>query len=143
MKRSGALDGLRLLVVEDEYFIAVDTIDKLEAEGAIIVGPAATVEDALALLAEGAPDGAVLDLNLAGDKSFTVADALMAQGVPLVFVTSYGAEAIPGRYASVQRCGKPIDIVAVANGLLKSRHPGPQVRPNRSDRPGPSTGSAR
>lgn len=50
MTPAGGLEGLRLLVVEDEYFIAIDTAEKLAAAGAIVVGPVATVEDALMLI---------------------------------------------------------------------------------------------
>lgn len=120
MTPSGVLEGLRLLVVEDEYFIAIDTAETLTAAGAVVIGPVANTEDALTLLAEGgAPDGGVLDLNLGGERTFAVADALAERGIPFVFATSYEKADMPPRHAGVPHCKKPIDAATVANALLR------------------------
>ena len=113
-----SLDRRRILVVEDEYLLAVEIALELEDKGAVVLGPAPSVEQALALLDDGPlPDGAILDVNLGGEPVFTVADALIGHGVPLVFTTGYDAAALPERFARVPRCEKPINIGRVTAAL--------------------------
>ena len=70
------LKGKRILVVEDEALIAVMVEDMLSEMGSIVVGPAATIEQALALARAEEIDGAVLDVNVRGERIDPVADAL-------------------------------------------------------------------
>jgi CheY-like chemotaxis protein len=115
---AGTLDGCRILVVEDEYLIAADLLQTLEELGAIVVGPAATVERALTLArAEAGLDGAVLDLNLGGERAYPVADALAARGVPFVFVTGYDDWVVDTAYAQAPRCAKPVDPAVLTRTL--------------------------
>ncbi|WP_375465598.1 response regulator [uncultured Methylobacterium sp.] len=109
----------RVLLVEDDYFIVSDMARSFEADGAEVVGPAASVADALALLA-GTPhlDAAVLDINLRGEMVFPVAEALEARGVPFVFATGYDRVAVPPRYAAVAHYEKPVEPAAIARALL-------------------------
>lgn len=119
MTQTDDLTGRNLLVVEDEYFLADDLAAKFRARGASVVGPAASVDEALELLDGGAAvDGAVLDLNLQGEKAFPIADLLLARNVPFVFATGYDASAIPERFAGVKRCEKPVDAGKLARALL-------------------------
>ena len=112
------LKGRHILVVEDEYFIAEDLSRSFASFGAEVVGPVATIEDALDLLDGDNPiDGAVLDINLRGRHSYPVADRLIASGVPFVFLTGYDADVIPSQYAKVGRCEKPVAIHKVAAAL--------------------------
>ena len=83
------LVGRRILVVEDEMLILMLTEDLLEANGCKSVSAAATVAKALALIASHEFDAAVLDMNLNGDSSHAVANALTEKGVPFIFVTGY------------------------------------------------------
>ena len=69
--------GVRLLIVEDEYFLAQDLADHFQSLGAKVVGPAGTVADALSLLGLHEVEGAVLDVNLRGERVYPVADALI------------------------------------------------------------------
>jgi len=109
----------RVLLVEDEYFIADDMARAFEARGIEVVGPAASLEDAFTLLSGAAPlDGAVLDINLQGEMAFAVADALLHRGVPFVFATGYDREIIPERFAHVTRCEKPVDPSKLALSLF-------------------------
>ena len=119
--RPDALRGRRLLVVEDEYLIAASLARELEGRGAEVVGPAGSVRDALALVeaAGGRLDGAVLDINLRGERVYPVADALAALGVPFVFVTGYDARVIPDAYAGVPRCEKPVSPALLSRVLSK------------------------
>ena len=103
------LSERRVLVVEDEALVAMLVEDALLDAGASVIGPAATVAEALALLERETPDAAVLDLNLAGETSTPVADALAARGVPFVVATGYGADGLPPGHASVPVLAKPYD----------------------------------
>ena len=84
-----ALSGRRVLLVEDEAIIALDLAALLTDLGAVVVGPAHSVADALELLNEGKIDCAVLDINLNGEPVYPVARALETRRIPFVFVTSY------------------------------------------------------
>ena len=84
---------LRVLLVEDEPIIAMTAEDMLEALGCEVVASAATLDDALAASARGGFDLALLDINLNGDTSYPVADALKRSGTPFVFTTGYGSSA--------------------------------------------------
>jgi DNA-binding LytR/AlgR family response regulator len=109
--RSERLKGRRLLVVEDEYLIAADLTASLESLGVEVIGPAASVEQALSFIENNGSrlDGAVLDINLQNERVYPVADALTALGIPFVFTTGYDAVAVPAAYARAPRCEKPID----------------------------------
>jgi len=115
------LRGRRLLVVEDEYMIAMELVRTLEEQGAEVFGPAGSVEDALGLLEEGLPplDAAVLDINLRDERVYPVAEALAARGVPFVFATGYDSAAIPAPYSSAPRCEKPVDRAQLARALAR------------------------
>ena len=117
--RAQSMAGRRVLLVEDEYFIADDLVRLFEANGAEVIGPVATVDGALDLIA--ATDrlgGAVLDVNLQGEMAYPVADALVARGVPFVFATGYDEASIPASYAHITRCEKPVDPEKIAQALL-------------------------
>jgi DNA-binding response OmpR family regulator len=86
-----ALSGRRILIVEDEAMLALDLEFAFEDAGAHVLGPAVSLEQALALIG-GLPeiDVAVLDVDLAGKPVIPVAEALAAIGVPFVFHTGHG-----------------------------------------------------
>lgn len=116
------LKGRRLLLVEDEFLIASDLARLLRQQGAVVLGPAATVRSALDLLAtDASPDGAVLDVNLRGELAFPVADELWARGVPFIFTTGYSNDMIPDRFAGVPCCEKPFEGPEVVRALSSQR----------------------
>lgn len=105
-----SLAGRRVLVVEDEYFLAQDLARALVRLGAEVAGPVPTREDALARLQEGERlDAAVLDINLRGQTCYDIADALLARGVPFVFATGYGRAVLPPAYGDIPLWEKPFD----------------------------------
>ncbi|PVE24785.1 hypothetical protein DC522_09230 [Microvirga sp. KLBC 81] len=113
-----ALARCRVLVVEDEYFIADDMARALQKIGAEVVGPIPKKDRALALLSSGEQiDAAVLDINLRGEEVFAVADALTERGIPFVFATGYDASSIPPSYKGIPRWEKPFSPDALARAL--------------------------
>jgi len=114
------LKGRRFLVVEDEYLIAADIAASLEALGAEVAGPAASVAEALTFLERDGDrlDGAVLDVNLGKERVYPLADVLKGRGIPFVFTTGYDASAVPNSYADVPRCEKPVDARRLARCLF-------------------------
>ena len=101
------LTGVRILVVEDEAPIALQLEDVLSELGAIVVGPASRLNQALKLLEDEPVDAAVLDLNIAGDLVYPVADALEAKGLPYVFATGYGISGLAEPYRNRVVVQKP------------------------------------
>ncbi len=113
------LAGRRVLLVEDEYFIAEDMACELAAGGAEVIGPVASVAAAIGLIEQtGRIDGAIVDVNLQGVMSWSVADALLQHGVPFVFATGYDRSSIPARYAQVVCCEKPVCLDKIGRALF-------------------------
>ncbi len=118
MMPDGALARRRVLTVEDEYFIADELAEALQKAGATVLGPASSVEAALALLdGDAPPEAAVLDVNVAGEMVYPVADRLTARGIPFLFTTGYDRSALPERYARVRRLEKPFEPFEVLRAL--------------------------
>lgn len=106
-EQNPSLKDLRVLVVEDEALIALQLEDMLTELGCAVVGPASRVGQALKLL-DGEPvEAAVLDVNIAGELVYPVADALKDRGLPYVFVTGYGASGLTEPYRSRPVLEKP------------------------------------
>lgn len=101
------LAGKRVLVVEDEWLVAMMIEDVLADAGCIVVGPFARVPDALAAAQTVAVDVALLDVNIAGEQVFPVAHALEARGVPFLFLTGYGEKVLPQGHPEWDACAKP------------------------------------
>ena len=107
---TGRLPGKTILVVEDDYILAMHVADTLRQEGATVIGPAGSVRQALRLLERSISlDAAVLDVNLGAERVYPVADALIARKVPLVFATGYEELLLERAYVGLPRCPKPID----------------------------------
>lgn len=110
--------GLRLLLVEDDYLLAQFLTEILELMGAHVIGPVASVDDALDVI-ERCPDidAAILDVNLRGEPVYPVADLLGHRDVPFVFASGYGPESIPSRYRDARLCTKPVNPDALLVAL--------------------------
>lgn len=96
-----ALDGLRVLIVEDETLISMLMEVYLEQLGCSVVGSASRLDEAVEMAGRLEMDAAVLDVNLAGKMSYPVAEVLRARGVPFVFATGYGLGGLPDRMHGV------------------------------------------
>lgn len=112
-----SLRDCAILVAEDEYFLAQDLRSELAGEGAIIVGPVASLTDALAASQRAKIDGALLDVDLNGEAVFPLADELEERQVPFLFTTGFDAAAIPDRFGHVVRCEKPFNVEGVIRAL--------------------------
>jgi CheY-like chemotaxis protein len=98
---------LRVLVVEDEMLVAMNIEDMLLDLGHEVAGLASRLEPALSLAAEGDFDLAMLDVNLASQPSFPVADVLIGRGIPFLFATGYGVKGIAEAYRHYPVLQKP------------------------------------
>jgi CheY-like chemotaxis protein len=120
--RSGRqLDGMRVLLVEDDLFVGLETARIIEELGGTVIGPAISLRDAVdaARKAAGQFDAAVLDVNLHGEYTFALAAELSQRGIPVVFVTAYAAEEdfFPPEIAKLPRIGKPLRSAQLARTL--------------------------
>ena len=101
---SGADDRkLRILIVEDEAFIALTLEDMLDELGFAVAGTVGHVDEAIEVIGREAIDGALLDVNLGAQKIDPVADLLAERGCPFIFTTGYGRSGIP-----VSHTGRPV-----------------------------------
>lgn len=118
-----SLQGRRILVVEDDYLIALGTMAVLEEAGADVLGPIGRVEEAVDFILGnvGGLNGAVVDFNLHGEKAYPVADALRARAIPFVFTTGYGADAVDPRYEADPRCEKPVNEDLLLRTLAEAK----------------------
>lgn len=83
-------NGLRAFVVEDETLVAIFLEDLLEELGCTVVGTAAHVPRAVHLVETLQPDIAIIDINLAGEEAYPVAEVLHRHRIPFIFATGYG-----------------------------------------------------
>jgi CheY-like chemotaxis protein len=110
----------RVLVVEDEMMIAMLIEDMLEEFGCTLVGPATTVPRALDLIAKENVEIAVLDLNLDGQNTYAIADALRQKNVPFIFATGYGSTGLRQEYGNRPVLQKPFQAQALESALARA-----------------------
>jgi two-component SAPR family response regulator len=118
---TAGLQGVKVLVVEDEFLVAMLLEEMLQSAGCVVSGPVSRVEDALEVVAHRTVDIAILDVNVAGNRIDPVADALSQQNVPFAFVTGYATGALPGRFGERPRLCKPFkvdDLLGTVSALL-------------------------
>ena len=119
------LSGRRVLVVEDEAATSLMIEDTLKAAGYIVIGPVATIRDALALIESEAIDCAILDIELADGKAGPIAEALVKRGVRFVLATGYDSAAIGHQYSGAPVVGKTFDLPELLDAIedVVDRHP--------------------
>jgi len=118
------LNGLRVLVVEDEYLVALLLDEDIRAAGCTVAGPYTTVAAARTAALSEPPDLAILDVNLNGEMIYPLAEELADRGVPLVFLTGYDVGHFPARFRQAPRLGKPHEPGALLREIGRALNAG-------------------
>jgi CheY-like chemotaxis protein len=116
-------EGARVLLVEDEMLVSMLIEGMLDEFGCEVVGPAPTVQAALALIHEQDFDCAILDVNVGGTWVYPVADALKARGCPYAFSTGYGGADLREEDSGAPLLQKPFreaDLRSVITRMMAS-----------------------
>jgi len=110
-----------ILIVEDDYTVAMSLCYALESLGAVLIGPVPSVEKAVKTI-ESAPDidAAILDINLGGVKAYAVADLLLSRNIPFVFSSGYETDVLRARYPQIRNCQKPCAFPKLEEDLARS-----------------------
>ena len=116
-KQNQGLRGARILIVEDEYYLAQDIADALTDRGVEVLGPVGTIEEASQAVSRADFDCAIVDMNLRGDMAFPIADQLGQAGIPFLIATGYNSASLPDRFAHVPRVEKPSDPAAIIDAV--------------------------
>jgi DNA-binding response OmpR family regulator len=111
------LQGVDVLLVEDESLVSFLIEDMLLELGAGAVRHASRLEGGFALAAEKTPGLAVLDVNLGGQAIFPLAEKLAQQRVPILFITGYGRDGLGGAWADYQVLQKPLTLAQLESAL--------------------------
>jgi DNA-binding response OmpR family regulator len=113
--------GPRVLIVEDEFFIALDIGQQLTDAGFEVVGTTPSVAEALSIVAEPGCDVAVLDVNLGGETSEPIARKLQESEKPFVVLSGYSADNHLPWFGSATVLSKPLrmdELVAALRGCI-------------------------
>jgi len=128
------LAGTRVLVVEDEGAIALLIEEMLEEFGCEVVASVARLAAACEIAGSVQVDLAILDVNLAGERVFPVADILRERQIPFLFSTGYGASGLPAEYAARPVLHKPFSESELrqkmAVALKEARESAPTFSPD-------------
>ena len=117
--KCSALQGKRVLVVEDEYLVAIEVESMLLDAGCIVIGPFASVKAAIVAARTENVDIALLDVNIAGEMVFPVAYLLEEAGIPFLFVTGYGEVILPRDRPDWEACAKPFEPDELSEHLAR------------------------
>jgi len=109
--------ALRILLVEDEAMIALHMEDLVADLGHEVTASAMKLAEAVTLARQCDVDFAILDVNLAGEMSFPVADELTQRGVPYVFATGYGSAGIAPPYNQQTIMHKPVGLTSLRRAI--------------------------
>ena len=118
------LEGLRVLVAEDNVILSMHLAGLLEEAGAIVVGPFPFASEALGAIEKEVPDAAMLDYELGEGSSAPIAERLAATGVPFAFFTSHVAEDLKPWSDTAPVLAKPADqagVLRVMSEVLAQR----------------------
>jgi DNA-binding response OmpR family regulator len=103
------LNGKTILLVEDEFLLALQLEELLQSRGGMVLGPFRTLDDAMQAARREEFDFAILDVNLNGTMVYPLADDLLARSVPFLLLSGYSPSNLPERFRAVTRLNKPCD----------------------------------
>jgi len=103
----------RVLLVEDEFLVSKVLAMDLRRAGYEVVGPYATLADAMSAVQSQTFDGAILDINLKGQLVYPVAEELVRRQVPFMFLTGYADINMPDQFRVYQRLAKPANLTVL------------------------------
>ncbi len=107
----------RVLLVEDQWLIAMDLANQLEDGGYEVVGPAATLEKALELIDSEEIHAGLLDINLDGVLSYPAAEALMRKGIAYAFLSGHSSAELRADFRDQRLISKPISAIELMTTL--------------------------
>jgi CheY-like chemotaxis protein len=105
----GDVEGMCILVAEDEFLVALVVEETLQSLGCTVLGPFSDLAEASAAAESEPIDAAVLDINLGGEMVYPLAEHLDRHGIPFVFTTGYAVADLPERFRAFDFLRKPID----------------------------------
>jgi DNA-binding response OmpR family regulator len=114
---SASLSGYRLLIVEDDYYVAEDLSRTLRCLGATVVGPTPALASARSLMRALRPDCVLLNVTLGRENTIEFALELRALGAPVIFVTGYDVDGIPKTAAEIPLLRKPVSTPALIQNI--------------------------
>jgi DNA-binding response OmpR family regulator len=114
-----SLSGATILIVEDEFLLAAMLAEDLKAAGFSTLGPVASLAAGMRAAAEESFSLAILDVNLAGEMVYPLADELAARNIPFLFLTGYGASHLPDRFRNVPHISKPHDPALLTSEIAR------------------------
>lgn len=118
-RKSGAdLRGIKVLVIEDEFYLAAELEEQIGEAGGTVLGPCPDVPAAMTQLV-GEPNCAIVDINLGQGPSFEIAGLLQERAIPFLFLTGYDAAVVPREYGDILCLQKPIDISRVIESIAR------------------------
>jgi two-component SAPR family response regulator len=116
----------RILIVEDEFLVALHLGEVLTEMGHHVVGPCSRIQNAIELARTEDIDFAILDINVAGTRSFPVAHILRQRCIPFVFASGYGNEGLVDGYRDETVLRKPIEYRELGRAIARAF---PQAQP--------------
>jgi DNA-binding NarL/FixJ family response regulator len=119
MSGAANIKGMRVLIVEDEFFIADDLARAIRSSGGSPVGPVSTIREAEDMVRRSPVDAAIVDLNLRGEMASEFIRKLAATGRPCLIVSGYGEDAVPESVSAISRLEKPVSPAVVIETLSR------------------------
>jgi len=123
------LAGVRVLVVEDDSLICMLIEEFLDTLGCEVVATAAQLEEGLVKVNTTAIDVAVLDVNLHGQLSFPIAQAMKGRAIPFIFATGNGMSGVPEKFTSAPLLSKPFGLEELQTALHRATAGGRRSAP--------------
>jgi DNA-binding NtrC family response regulator len=101
--------GKRILVAEDEFFVALSVEETLQSLGCIVLGPFSDLAQATEAATREPVDAVILDINLGGEMVYPLAEHFHRHAIPFVFITGYAKVDLPERLHVFDFLRKPVD----------------------------------